>query len=253
MKILFFLFIFFSIASNVLASERFYDSANRNLNSNAYEGQIDAQYELGEKYLFGSSEYPKNYSKAAFWFEKAAQQGDELAQFNLGWMYQKGQGVKQNNFKSYQWYLKAATKGLSVAQNNLAIMYFNGFGTNVNYKKALIWFKKAASSGYAPAESNLANMYLLGKGGYKDYDKAFSLYKKSAFQGNPVAQYQLGFMFQKGLGTSKNLENAKFWYSKASKKKDQQAIQRLNELNNGMDKSESLISRKMEEAKAFQD
>ena len=37
---------------------------------------------------------------------------------------------------------------------------------------------------------------------------------------------------------------------KASKKKDQQAIQRLNELNNGMDKSESLISRKMEEAKA---
>ena len=36
-------------------------------------------------------------------------------------------------------------------------------------------------------------------------------------------------------------------------RKDQQAIQRLNELNNGMDKSESLISRKMEEAKAFQD
>jgi uncharacterized protein len=39
---------------------------------------------------------PKNATKAAEWFKKAAAQGDADAQFNLGVMYNTGEGVSRD-------------------------------------------------------------------------------------------------------------------------------------------------------------
>ena len=45
------------------------------------------------------------------WYRKAAEQGFEDAQFNLGVMYMNGQGVLQNNIYAYIWVNIAASSG----------------------------------------------------------------------------------------------------------------------------------------------
>ena len=60
-----------------------------------------------------------NYKKAIEWFEKAAEQGDADAQYNLGVMYYDGQGVDVNYKKAFECYEKAAEQGHAQAQHNL--------------------------------------------------------------------------------------------------------------------------------------
>jgi TPR repeat protein len=55
-----------------------------------------------------------------------AEQGDALAQYNLGVLYRKGRGVPQDNVQARQWYAKAAAQGQAKAQFNLGTLYFNG-------------------------------------------------------------------------------------------------------------------------------
>ena len=54
-----------------------------------------------------------------------AEQGDAPAQFNLGLMYDNGQGVPQDDKTAVKWYRLAAEQGVAVAQFNLGFMYDN--------------------------------------------------------------------------------------------------------------------------------
>lgn len=56
----------------------------------------------------------------------AARLGDAEAQFRLGEMYEKGEGVEQDYEHAAELYLEAARQGNADAQNNLAFMYFKG-------------------------------------------------------------------------------------------------------------------------------
>ena len=49
-----------------------------------------------------------------------AKQGDAQAQIKLGWMYEKGESVRQDFVRAYMWYNVAATAA-SVAAENLAM------------------------------------------------------------------------------------------------------------------------------------
>ena len=44
------------------------------------------------------------------WYRKAAEQGIADAQYFLGVMYDKGQGVPQDSVQSYMWYTLAASR-----------------------------------------------------------------------------------------------------------------------------------------------
>ena len=55
----------------------------------------------------------KDFKKAIYWYEKAANQGDLDAMNYLGLMYKKGYGVNQNYTKASEWYKKACQKGNS--------------------------------------------------------------------------------------------------------------------------------------------
>ena len=93
--------------------------------------------------LYYSSE---NYTEAFKCFQKAAEQGYAPAQSGLGFMYQYGQGVKQDYFKAVEWYQKAAEQGDAQAQYNLGIMYKNGLGVKQNYTKAKEYFGLACDN-----------------------------------------------------------------------------------------------------------
>ena len=45
------------------------------------------------------------------WYLKAAEQGYADAQYNLGLMYEKGQGVRQSKIVAKEWFKKACANG----------------------------------------------------------------------------------------------------------------------------------------------
>jgi TPR repeat protein len=61
----------------------------------------------------------KNQKKAVEWYQKAAEQGDAIAQYNLGISYKEGQGVKKDKNKAAEWLSKAAAQGDEDAQKAL--------------------------------------------------------------------------------------------------------------------------------------
>jgi uncharacterized protein len=84
---------------------------------------------------------------------RTAEQGNAGAQFNLGVMYNNGQGVPEDYKTAVKWFRLAAEQGQANAQFNLGVMYNNGQGVPQDYIRAHMWWNLAASSGYKDAVS----------------------------------------------------------------------------------------------------
>ncbi|ENX1617529.1 tetratricopeptide repeat protein [Neisseria gonorrhoeae] len=78
---------------------------------------------------------------------QAAAQGNAAAQFNLGVMYENGQGVRQDYVQAVQWYRKASEQGDAQAQYNLGLMYYDGRGVRQDLALAQQWLGKACQNG----------------------------------------------------------------------------------------------------------
>lgn len=55
----------------------------------------------------------------------AAVEGDAVAQIQLGNVHEEGLGVPQDYGKAIEWYQKAAKQGNAIAQYNLGVIYYN--------------------------------------------------------------------------------------------------------------------------------
>ena len=159
---------------------------------------------------------PKDLGKAVELYQKAADQGNPLAQNNLGWLYQNGQGVPKDLKKAVELYQKAADQGNAFGQNNLGWLYQNGQGVPKDLKKAVELYQKAVDQGNALAQTNLGWLYQSGQGVPKDFKKAAELYQKAADQGNAFAQNSLGWLYENGQGVPKDLRKAAELYQKAA-------------------------------------
>ena len=109
-----------------------------------------------------------------------------------------------------------AEEGNAVAQNNLGLMYHNGWGVPQDYKEAVYWYRLAVEQGYAIAQYNLGLMYEKGKGVPQDYEEAVRWYQLAAEQGHSKAQGNLGVMYAFGNGVIKDYVYAHMWGNIAS-------------------------------------
>jgi len=82
---------------------------------------------------------------------QSAEKGDAEAQFTLGVMYRKGDGVPKDPVQAAAWYRKAAVQGLAEAQLNLGVLYSNGDGVLKDPVQAAAWYRKAAAQDLAEA------------------------------------------------------------------------------------------------------
>jgi TPR repeat protein len=78
----------------------------------AEQGNREAQYQLGLKYLTGDG-VPHSLIQATQWFHTAAEFGQ------LGLRYEQGEGVPQNLPQAWQWLTKAADGGQPDAQRKV--------------------------------------------------------------------------------------------------------------------------------------
>ena len=76
---------------------------------------------------------------------QAAEQGDATAQFNLGVMYAKGEGVPQDDVEAVRWFRLSAEQGHASSQGALGAMYMNGQGVPQDDETAHVWLNVAAS------------------------------------------------------------------------------------------------------------
>src|ERR1044071_6792135 len=95
---------------------------------------------------------------------RAAENGNIEAQYNLGWLYEEGEGTEKNLEVAFHWYQKAAENGNINAQYNLGYLYERGEGTEKNLEKAFYWYQKAAENGNLNAQYNLGYLYEKGEG-----------------------------------------------------------------------------------------
>ena len=109
------------------------------------QGYVVAEYNLGVLYDSGQG-VPQDYTKAAYWWGKAAAQGSARAEDGLGVLYDSGQGVPQDYAKAAYWYGKAAAQGKAVAETNLGVLYAKGQGVPQDYVEAYKWLILAKSS-----------------------------------------------------------------------------------------------------------
>jgi len=88
----------------------------------------------------------RNYAVAFRVWQPLADRGDAWAQYGLGVLYHKGQGVEQDHAKALEWYHKAAQQDHPDAQEKLAMMYLQGDGVEKDEDKGYEWFGKSMRS-----------------------------------------------------------------------------------------------------------
>lgn len=81
-----------------------------------------------------------------------ANQSIASAQNNLGYCYEKGNGVLKDYKEAVKWYRKAANQGSSEAQTNLGFCYFYGYGVLADKSMAATYIEKAYNGGIAQAK-----------------------------------------------------------------------------------------------------
>ncbi len=69
---------------------------------------------------------------------------DKIAQYYLGVMYMKGQGVEQDYEQAGEWFRKASEQGLASAMYKLADLYTKGNGVPKDLEFAYVWYSVGA-------------------------------------------------------------------------------------------------------------
>ncbi len=119
-----------------------YFNALREWEPLAEQGNVQAQYRLG---CLHAKDPDGNMAKAASWFHRAAKQGLAEAQFELGHLLEKGQGLPKDEKTAAYWYQAAASQGIRGAQYSLALQYHEGRGVPQDDQKASFWYWASAS------------------------------------------------------------------------------------------------------------
>ena len=126
--------------------------------------------------------------------QKAAEQGDAKAAYQLGQCYEKGRGVK------------------------------------ADYAAAVACYRQAAEAGHAEAQYALAMCYAYGMSIAQDYDEATAWYRKAAEQGHAESQYAIAVNYQYGIGVEQDSAAARRWYQEAAAQNHQKAGEALQQL-----------------------
>ena len=105
---------------------------------------------VAQNFYQGMEAYKQaDYATALREWEPLAVRGDEVAQYNMGVLYDSGLGVPVDKARALIWYRKSADQGFALAQNNIGRMFYMGDSVTPDYARAATYFHKAADQGVA--------------------------------------------------------------------------------------------------------
>ena len=211
-------------SESTMSASEMYDKGDDYYQSGNYTEAVK-WYRKGDDYYES-----ENYTEAVKWYRKAADQGYATAQCNLGYCYEKGEGVTKSYTEAVKWYRKAADQGNIYAQNNLGYCYDMGNGVTQSYTEAVKWYRKSADQGHAGAQCSLGYCYEKGNGVTQSYTEAVKWYRKAADQGHARAQFNLGLCYEYSKGVTQSHSEAVNLYRKAARQGYENAQNRLRTL-----------------------
>ncbi len=131
---------------------------------------------LGYLYEIGYC-VPQNQQKAFDLFKEAADENDPIAQYNMGRYHLNGIVVKEDTIKGLMFLEKSAMQGFPIAQYQLAFLYYGGNTIKKDVSKSIEWLTLAADQGVPTAQYDLSKFYYYGESGEitPDYNKAKEL------------------------------------------------------------------------------
>ena len=191
------------------------------LKKKAKEGNVVSQHKVGSYYY-----KKKDYKNAFHWWKISGLENDYgKSLFNLGVMYQNGEGVSIQPKKSKDYILKSINKldcPLAHAYFCLASIYRYGNGVSVNIPKAVNYYKLSASHGFVAAIETLGLIYNGGAISKKYINKklGFKLYKVGADKGFSVSQYHTALCYLHGEGVKKNIHKVNYYFNLFLKNKN---------------------------------
>lgn len=238
---------------NKIATVKLYSFYSKELEKLAKEGDVQAQYEVGEDYLIGDRDLDPNAAVAATWFYKASTHGHAQAKEKLYSYYSKeleslaekglvdaqvavgnhylyANRVKKSTADAAKWYNRAAFQGNETAKAQLFSFYNDEL-------------KAHAENGYADAQYALGQCYQYAYEVNHSYSEAMKWYLKASSQGHKAAnealyeffnkelerrakqgetkaQYKLGLCYLNGIGVEKNRTTAEIWMKKGFANKE---------------------------------
>jgi len=114
----------------------------------------------------------KAYMKAAAAFRLSAAEGNAAAERQLGFMYYRGDGVKQSDVEAVAWFERAAMHGDLQSQVNLGQMYENGLSVAQSDARSAHWYRMAAEQGDRGSQLRFGEICYLGAGVPQDRAEA---------------------------------------------------------------------------------
>jgi len=154
---------------------------------------------------------------ALAWMTKAANQGDDEAQYQLGEYYQSGRYADRDIAQAVQWYGKASDQGNVRATVALADLYMDGNQVQPDTDRALDLYRKAAEADNEKAEVALGAAYYDGKAVARDYGQSAKYYEMATHHCNHAAQFRLGYLYQTGQGVGRDDGKAADLYVQSAK------------------------------------
>ncbi|MDR2875906.1 MAG: sel1 repeat family protein, partial [Methylobacillus sp.] len=136
----------------------------------AEQGNAQAQYDLGEMYEWGMHGVERDYAQALFWYRKAAEQGQYLADRKVSLVEEKWRNALGDAELPA---LRALAKnGNAFAQYELGLRYESGWDVAQDEAAAAEWYRKAAEQGDREAAAGLGSLYADGRGVARDAAQA---------------------------------------------------------------------------------
>ena len=177
--------------------------------NSAVEGDSEAQNCLGYCYYHGFG-CQKNYAEALEYWQKASNQNNRRAFYNLGAYYIK-QKQKDKDL-TVTFFEKSAVMGYSKAITALGHLYQYGIFVEEDIQKAVKYYERAVNLGEPRAMVNIGKLYMNGIAVKKDRKKAFGFYKQAAEMKHPIGLLMMGNCIENGLGTEKDLNKSIAYY-----------------------------------------
>ena len=191
------------------------DKALQDLRHKASSGHLHDELELAGDYYAGRG-VARDLSQAAYWYKKAADQGDPGAQVQIGYFYLAGIGVKQDNGQALRWFQRASSSGSHMGKLNLAVLYMRGIGVPRDYHLALNLLNDLATANDPHSEAYLGIVYMLGAGAEKNMAQAEYWFDRSAKHHSAEGNYALGTLYSVTSDHPHDFERAETYLRESS-------------------------------------
>ena len=198
---------------------KWYDAAAR-------QGNSTGLVRLGGAYKYGDG-VRSDMDQAVNYYEQAILlDGNDEGLLDLGLCYLHGDGVPQDYRKGYEIMIRSAKQGNSMARYNMGWMYQNGRGVIKDLDQALRWYELAAGGYYLKAYTNLTAICYEKK----DYERMISWTERYLALGEPKAFFRMGCYLIEGTGVVKDINKGIEYLNKAAEKDEPMAHNELSRL-----------------------